>query len=72
MTYKYWYISLASSFRTVSCTFRTLAFTDLVPNKISMTSPSLMFREALAGLSFTSTRPASHASIGYGTPLDQS
>ena len=32
MNYKYSYISLASSFRTVSCPFRTLAFPDLVPH----------------------------------------
>ena len=33
MTYKYSYISLASSFRTVSCTFRTLAV-DVVAEEL--------------------------------------
>ena len=42
---------------------RTLTFTVLVPNTISMMSPTFTLTEALAGLPFTMTRPASQASL---------
>ena len=38
-------------------------FTLLVPNAISITSPTFTLTEAFAGFPFTITRPASHASF---------
>ena len=61
--YKYLKRSPASSFFVVSLISRTSTFTVLVPNWISMISPGFTFTDALAGLSFTSTRPASQASF---------
>ena len=55
--------SFASSFFVVSWMSSTSTFTVLVPNWISMTSPTLTFTEAFATLPFTRTRPASQASF---------
>ena len=61
--YKYSNSSFACSFFVVSWISSTRTFTDFVPNKTSMISPTLTLTDAFAGLPFTMTLPASHASL---------
>ena len=56
-------MSAASSFLTVSAMLKTSALTSLLPNWIVILSPTLTLADALAGLSFMNTLPASQASF---------